>query len=549
MRRRRLRGPSATSVPTGTACSVYQGQSCSVSNACGAISSGVIDCNGVCTASAPALPANYGKSCTSSANSCGMTTAGTYDCSGACVSNSTTIVSTNTLTPSKNYLGTYDDFRGGGANGQSTQTALNMICQLAGQTTGTGNYACAANSSPTVCALIDPNDGLCIQYQPLRYTAESRHNGNWGYYVQGQGWCQDGGVQWAECNSSTPVQTPPDSLCSTTPKPITTTLAPAVSARISPNSIASGGSFTTLSYSSLNTSYCDEYVNNALVWQNAPTTYTWSNVGPYYADQKWTFVCYNGAGASAQDSVTLKVSAAGCQNGATNPPDCTLGGGCTNGATNPPACTLGTGGGCTNGATNPPDCTLGTGGGCVNGATNPPDCTIGTGGGCVNGATNPPDCTIGTGGGCVNGATNPPACTVAGPACPGQGKACTQTNSCGMQNVGLIQCSGTADVCPVGAPPDSTCPAPSISMTAAPGLVNPGSTCTVNWTVTNATGCLLSSDTADPSLPRSASLPNGSYTSVPLQKQATFTLTCKNGVEVVGQRSAICKINPTFKEI
>jgi len=67
---------------SGTACSSPQ-------NVCGDASSGVYDCNGVCSASvSPALPANYGQSCskTSAPNNCGDTNTnyGTYNCSSLC---------------------------------------------------------------------------------------------------------------------------------------------------------------------------------------------------------------------------------------------------------------------------------------------------------------------------------------------------------------------------------------------------------------------------------------------------------------------------------
>jgi len=80
---------------------------------------------------------------------------------------------------------------------------------------------------------------------------------------------------------------------------------------------------------------------------------------------------------------------------------------------------------CTNGATNPPDCTIGQDGECINGAINPTlcnECRVGmslntiinkcevTVKECTNGATNPPDCTTGEDGKCINGAINPSLC-------------------------------------------------------------------------------------------------------------------------------------------
>jgi len=138
------------------------------------------------------------------------------------------------------------------------------------------------------------------------------------------------------------------------------------------------------------------------------------------------------------------------------------------------------------------------------------------------------------------------------PICPNKGKACTQTNSCGMSNTGLVLCDGTTDVCPVSAPPESGtggCATPDISMTASPALVNPGNSCTIDWNISNVTRCTLSSDIADPALPKSVSVPTGSYTSPNLTTPVTYTLICHNGDVAVTQKSTSCRLNPTFKEI
>jgi len=140
-------------------------------------------------------------------------------------------------------------------------------------------------------------------------------------------------------------------------------------------------------------------------------------------------------------------------------------------------------------------------------------------------------------------------CTYTTATCPNKGKVCTQTNSCGMQNAGFTQCEGVVDICPVGAPADSTCATPDVSVTTSPALVNPGGSCTINWNITNATSCTLSSDIADPALPKSASLPSGSYTSPNLTTPATYTLVCHNGDVVTMQKSTSCRLNPTFREL
>lgn len=86
-----------------------------------------------------------------------------------------------------------------------------------------------------------------------------------------------------------------------------TASAPTVALSMSPTSVAYGG-YTNLSYTSTNASYCNEYVNGGLVWSNAPTSFNWGTVGPYYSNQTWTIMCYNSAGASGQDSKTLTVA-------------------------------------------------------------------------------------------------------------------------------------------------------------------------------------------------------------------------------------------------
>lgn len=65
------------------ACSSGYGSSCtSPANACGQTSAGTIKCDGTCSATTPANPANYGSSCTAS-NACG-TNYGTVTCAGSC---------------------------------------------------------------------------------------------------------------------------------------------------------------------------------------------------------------------------------------------------------------------------------------------------------------------------------------------------------------------------------------------------------------------------------------------------------------------------------
>ncbi|MBX4209465.1 hypothetical protein KW799_02135 [Candidatus Parcubacteria bacterium] len=66
-------------------CAAGTGNSCtSGANSCGQTNSGTIQCDGSCSASAPANPGGYGDSCSSGANSCGDVNGGTIQCDGSC---------------------------------------------------------------------------------------------------------------------------------------------------------------------------------------------------------------------------------------------------------------------------------------------------------------------------------------------------------------------------------------------------------------------------------------------------------------------------------
>ncbi|MDB5259774.1 MAG: hypothetical protein JWN37_5 [Candidatus Nomurabacteria bacterium] len=91
---------------------------------------------------------------------------------------------------------------------------------------------------------------------------------------------------------------------------------PTVTASLTPTTIAYGGSFTSLTYNSTHTTYCDIYNNGVLGWGNAPVTYTWGPTGPYYSTVTWTITCFNNVNQSASQSVTLTVT----PNSGPNPP-------------------------------------------------------------------------------------------------------------------------------------------------------------------------------------------------------------------------------------
>lgn len=75
-------GETCSSCPQdcGSCCNPNYGKTCSSpQNACNQVNTGTIQCDGSCSATIPAVPANYGKPCGCK---------GTYDCSGNCVGDS-----------------------------------------------------------------------------------------------------------------------------------------------------------------------------------------------------------------------------------------------------------------------------------------------------------------------------------------------------------------------------------------------------------------------------------------------------------------------------
>lgn len=125
------------------------------------------------------------------------------------------------------------------------------------------------------------------------------------------------------------------------------------------------------------------------------------------------------------------------------------------------------------------------------------------------------------------------------------GQACSSTaNSCGLTNQGQRLCDGT---CPAATPPDTDCAPPTISLSAVPSLINPGSVCTVGWEVTDSTTCSLSSDIGDSIA--STTRPTGSHDSPALTTPATYTMLCRNGNVVTSSVSVTCRLNPAFQNI
>ena len=85
-----------------------------------------------------------------------------------------------------------------------------------------------------------------------------------------------------------------------------------------------------------------------------------TNSGSGGSASGWAWQCQSTNGSS---KINCTESATECANGASNPPDCTVGG-CSNGATNPPQCTT-VGGSCMNEGVNPPQCDTDSAGNCI----------------------------------------------------------------------------------------------------------------------------------------------------------------------------------------
>jgi len=251
--------------------------------------------------------------CTSSPNSCGQTNTGTL-VNGVCVGSSFDRVDTRTLTPSGHYLGTADDFR---------DYATDAICQLAGKGPATGNYACYSGSPDlnTYTYGGDPDSGY--SWSISAYYADSRHNGNWGYFVPGTGWCQDTGVEWVEC--STAISAPSDSSCPVIPVPTPTpTPTPEPTPTPTPNPTPEPTPTPTPTPTPCTP---PQTLVNGVCTTPPPPQPTSCPLGQAYVNDVCT-ACSNGGctggPATPPDPLGPPTSPLVCTNRATNPPDCAL---------------------------------------------------------------------------------------------------------------------------------------------------------------------------------------------------------------------------------
>lgn len=140
---------------------------------------------------------------------------------------------------------------------------------------------------------------------------------------------------------------------------------------------------------------------------------------------------------------------------------------------------------------------------------------------------------------CAIGASAPSSCSALA------GRSCTsQKNSCGMTNVERYACDGS---CRTISPPDTSCPVPVIEIAAAPRLVNYKTPCTISWSVSNFTSCVLSGPNARMVITKANA--RGSANTLPLENSTKYTLSCSNGSVVKAEKSVSCNLNPRFNEI
>lgn len=119
-----------------------------------------------------------------------------------------------------------------------------------------------------------------------------------------------------------------------------------------------------------------------------------------------------------------------------------------------------------------------------------------------------------------------------------QGTKCVSpANSCGQTNTSTYVCDGS---CTVYTPPDSGCTTPDITLTV-PSFTAYGKECVITSKVKNAQSCSINGV--------NVKVPEGTFTSAPLTATTDFTLVCKNGSVVTAQKTATCRLTPTFQEI
>lgn len=173
-------------------------QKCTPTNACGQSNSGYI-VNGTCSVSAPANPANYGSACSSAANNCGMTASGMIGCDGKC----TAQAPANSLCPQP-------CTSAANACGQTTTGMTNNgVCQ-AGVPTNPTVYNVTGKCTPPTCTVNENLNLTTFKCDPIVCKANQ---------VLKSGKCEDVVCKSNEMlvgNVCQPKPAPSNGACSTT---------------------------------------------------------------------------------------------------------------------------------------------------------------------------------------------------------------------------------------------------------------------------------------------------------------------------------------------
>jgi hypothetical protein len=82
---------------------------------------------------------------------------------------------------------------------------------------------------------------------------------------------------------------------------------PQISTSISQSTLRVGEKLKSLEFTSTGAEYCDQYSDSGrkLLVSKGPTSYKWTDLGPFTEYQEWIFRCFNKDGLSAEESVAM----------------------------------------------------------------------------------------------------------------------------------------------------------------------------------------------------------------------------------------------------
>jgi hypothetical protein len=129
------------------------------------------------------------------------------------------------------------------------------------------------------------------------------------------------------------------------------------------------------------------------------------------------------------------------------------------------------------------------------------------------------------------------------PCVPNAGNACTGAtsapNACGMTNpgtAGTYSCAGVCSGAPGTTPPDSSCPAPTATITADAPSINYGASTTIRWSSTNASSCTVSAPGWTGT--------SGAESTGALYSNTTYTVTCPGSYSSSATASVTVSVYP-----